>query len=356
MKIIRQYFLREFIKYFLFLLAGFTSIAVIAEFFDKMNEFYAHKPPFFVIAQYLLLQTPGVMLYALPFASLFSVLITIGIASKWREIIVIKASGSSTKRLFSNFLTVGLILSLSALLLGETLVPAAVRKAAWVRKVKILNESPKIAYREGALWLKGLDKSLIRIGGFVEGENRVVKTSIFSFNPAFGLEKRTEADEATWANGVWSLKNVTVFDFVNNTTKRYDSLTSVALEDPRIFNEEMQKPAEMNFIELYEYYSRLEKAGFKNLKYVVRLYEKLSYPAINFIMMLFGISLALNSRWGGGIKAAGLGVLVSVVYWLLYSINISLGNTGVLSPWLATWITPALFTLAGSFMYLKIRD
>jgi lipopolysaccharide export system permease protein len=356
MTILRKYFIKEFFKFFIMILLGFTAISIVAEFFDKVNEFYTHNPPASVILQYLLLQTPGVMLYALPFASLFSILISIGMASKWKEIVVIKASGSSTKRLFTSFLVLGIILTVLALLLGETLVPKAAEKAARIRKVEILKEPPKIIFREEALWLKGLDKSLIRIDGFVADENRVLKISIFNFNSSFGLEKRIEADEASWTEGVWKLKNATVFDFSDKTIKKYDSLISTALEEPKIFREEMKQPEEMNFIELYTYYTRLEKAGFRNLKYVVRLYEKVSYPMINFIMVLFGISLSLHSKWGGGIKAAGIGVIASIIYWLIYSLSISLGNTGSLPPSLAPWIGPFLFGLSGSILYLRIRD
>jgi lipopolysaccharide export system permease protein len=356
MKILRKYFLKEFVKYLFIFLSGFTAISIVAEFFDKANEFYSHDAPLFVIVQYFLLQAPGVMLYALPFAILFSILIIIGIASKWKEIIIIKASGGSTKKLFINFLLLGAGFTLISLMLGELAVPGLTRKAAWIRKVKILKEPPKIIYREEALWLKGLDKSLIRIDGFIADENRALKTSIFNFSPSFGLEKRIEADEALWINGSWELKNVTVFDFSNNSTKRYNSLISAAIEEPKIFREEMKKPQEMNFAELYSYYSRLEKAGFKNFKYVVRLYEKLSYPTINFIMALFGVSLALNSRWGGGIKAAGFGVIVSVIYWLIYSTGISLGNIGILPPWVAPWICPVVFGITGGLMYFNIKE
>ncbi|MBI5665229.1 MAG: LptF/LptG family permease [Nitrospirae bacterium] len=118
----------------------------------------------------------------------------------------------------------------------------------------------------------------------------------------------------------------------------------------------MKKPEEMNFMELYNYYSRLERAGFRNIRYIIQLYEKLSYPTINFVMILFGISLALNSRWGGGMMAAGLGVIISVLYWLLYSVSISLGNTGILQPWLAPWISPVVFGIAGSVMYWRIKE
>ncbi|HDN95086.1 MAG TPA: LptF/LptG family permease, partial [Nitrospirae bacterium] len=305
---------------------------------------------------YLLLQTPRVILFALPFASLFSILMTLGMASKWKETITIRASGGSTKRVFSFFLVLGLIISLAALFLGETIVPAATKKASWVRQVKILKRSPKIAYRKEALWLKGRESSLIRISGFVEDGNRILKTSIFTFTPSFSLEKRIEAESAEWAGNAWELKNVKVFDIGNNITKNYSSLMTNLIEEPKIFREEMKQPDEMNFFELQTYYSRLQKAGFKNVKYLVRLYEKLAYPAINFVMILFGIALALNSNWGGGMRAVGLGVIISIVYWLSYSITISLGTTGILQPWLASWASPIVFGIAGGIMYSKINE
>ena len=356
MNILRKYFLKEFFKFFFIFLLCFTAISVVAEFFDKATEFYSEKPPVILIIEYLLLQTPRVLLYALPFASLFSILLTIGMASKWRETIIIKASGSSTKRLFSSFLVLGVLITMIALVLGETVVPDATRKASYIRVVDILKQSPRIVHKEEAIWLKGLDGSLIRINGFVDNANRVFKTSIFTFNSSFGMEKRIEADEGEWHNGLWIMKNVTVFDFTNNTTETYATLPTTSLEDPKIFRDEIKMPEEMNFMELFSYYSRLEKAGFKNLKYTVRLYEKLAYPTINFVMILFGIALALNTSWGGGIRSAGLGVIVSVLYWLLYSISISLGNTGMLQPWLAPWISPFIFCVAGSILYMKIRE
>ena len=356
MKILRKYFLAEFFKYFSIFILSFTAIAIIAEFFDKADEFYSFQPSLYLIAKYLLLQAPRVMLYALPFASLFSILITIGIASKWRETIVIRASGSSTKKLFSYFLVLGVVISVVALILGETVVPLATRTATYIRKVEILKQTPKIIQGKESLWLRGVDESLIRIKGFVEDKDRILRTSIFTFNETFGLDRRIEADEAEWIDGRWLLKNVVIFDFASNKTEKHASYETTSLEDPRIFREEVKKPKEMNFIELYSYYSRLEKAGFKNLKYSVRLYEKLAYPTINFVMILFGIALALNTNWGGGIRAAGLGVVISVLYWFVYSTSISFGNTGILEPWLAPWISPIAFCIIGSLFYARIKE
>jgi len=356
MNILTKYFLKEFFKFFFIALLGLTAISMVAEFFDKVDEFYAKEPPVHLILQYLLLQSPKFILYASPMASLLAILITIGRASKWKETIAVMASGRSIKRLFSSFLLLGIFISLSALIVGEVVVPASVSKAAWVRNTKILKQQPKIMYREKAIWLRGLDGSLIRVRDFVDDKNRILDTSIYIFNDSFGLEKRIEAKEGEWRGGAWELKNVTIFDFRENTTTRLESFTTTALEDPKIFREEMKQPEEMNFAELYSYNSRLDKAGFKNLRYMMRLYEKLAYPTVNFIMILLGIAIALNTRLGGGIKAASLGIGISVLYWLVYSISISLGNTSLIPPWFAPLIAPVLFGIAGSVMFLKIKE
>ena len=179
MTIFRKYFIKEFFKFFVIILICFTAISNIAEFLRLVDEFYDQRAPGYLIFEYLLLQSPRVILYALPFASLFSILITIGIASKWRETIVVRASGGSIKKLFSSFLLIGLIITLSALILGETLVPAATRASTYTRKVKILNQSPKIIYRKEFLLMRGLDGILVRIEDFVEYEKIILKTIIF---------------------------------------------------------------------------------------------------------------------------------------------------------------------------------
>jgi lipopolysaccharide export system permease protein len=356
MRILLRYFLKEFFKFFIICLLGMTAILLVAEFFDKMDEFYTKKPPLSLMFQYLLLQTPKSLLLVSPIASLLSILFTVGIASKWKETIAIKASGGSIKRLFASFLTLGIIISMLVLILGETLAPVATRKASWIRNTKILRKVPKIAFREGALWVKGLDRSLIRIRDFVENENRVLKVSVFSFNPSFNLVKRIEADEAEWVGGRWELKDAIIFDFIGNTITQHRTVVFAGLEEPKIFREEMRKPEEMNFYELYAYYKRLENAGFKNLKYVVDLYGKLAYPTVNFVMIVFGIALALNTRLGGGMRAAGLGLVVVICYWLIFSVSLSLGNTGTLPPSLAPWVSPAIFGIAGSYMYSRIKE
>jgi lipopolysaccharide export system permease protein len=356
MRIISRYFFKEFFKFFFICFFGMIAILLVAEFFDKAEEFYAKKTPVHLMLEYLLLQAPRTLLFASPIASLLSILFTIGMASKWKETVAIRAAGGSIKTLFTPFLLLGVIISLIVLTLGETLVPAATSRASYVRNTKILKKQKRITYREGILWVKGMDGSLIRIRDFVEDKKKILKVSIFSFLPFFQLSKRIEADEGEWINERWELKNVTTFDFETNSITRQKNLAYIALEEPKIFIEEMKKPVEMSFAELYTYYKRLEKAGFQNNRYVVELYGKLAHPLVNFVMIIFGIALSLNRRLGGGIRAAGIGLIVIICYWMIFSISFSLGSTGTLPPEIAPWIAPAAFCITGSYMYARIRE
>jgi lipopolysaccharide export system permease protein len=355
-RIVLGYFLREFFKFFLICLLGVMAILVVAEFFDKADEFYAKKAPVHLVLEYLLLQAPQSLLIASPIASLLSILFTIGLASKWKETVAIKASGGSIKRLFSFFLLLGIMISILVLVTNETVVPISASKASWIRNTKILKKPKRITYKEGVLWVKGMDGSLIRIRDFVEDKKKILKVSIFSFRPFFQLTRRIEAREGEWVNGTWQLRDVTIFDFDSSNITRLKSYIFTALEEPDIFIEEVKKPAEMSFTELYNYYKRLEKAGFKNNLYVVEMHGKLALPLVNFIMITFGIALALNRKLGGGLRAAGLGLIVIISYWMIFSVSFSLGNTGTLPPEIAPWVGPAVFGIAGGYMYVKIKE
>ncbi|GAB4537250.1 MAG: LptF/LptG family permease [Thermodesulfovibrionia bacterium] len=356
MKVIRRYFLMEFFKYFLIIILSLSGIMMVAEFFDKADEFYSGMADLITVLEYLLLHTPRFLVYSSPIASLLSILITIGIASRWGETIAIRASGVNLRRLFSSFLIISLLITLSAFFMNEVIVPSSMRKATWIRNVKILRLSPRITYGEGVIWLKGLDGSIIRIGNFVEEGNGLIDVSIFSLDKDFRLIKRIEAEKGEWRGNEWILEDATEYDINREITINHKRFPITTIEEPDIFRREAKSPDEMNFVELYHYYSRLERAGFKNNKYIIRLYEKLAYPMINLIMVLFGISLSLNARLGGGIWATGIGIITVVLYWLVYSIGISLGNTGAIPAWTAPWLAPILFTIAGSLLFLRIRE
>ena len=128
------------------------------------------------------------------------------------------------------------------------------------------------------------------------------------------------------------------------------------LESPGLFAEELKTPDEMGIYELYRYIQRLKTAGFNNIKLIVDLNSKISFPLINIFMMLLGMALSSRAKKGGGLVTAGLGLLISLFYWLGFTFSLSIGYAGIIPPVLAAWAVPFLFGTLAVYLFLETPE
>ena len=128
------------------------------------------------------------------------------------------------------------------------------------------------------------------------------------------------------------------------------------LESPELFTNQLKTPDEMGIYELYHYMQRLKNAGFSNLKLVIDLNSRISFPLINIFMMMLGIALSTRGRIGGGLVTAGLGLLISLLYWLGYTFFLSIGYAGFIPPLLAAWIVPFMFGSLAVYLFIKTPE
>ena len=363
MKILTRYYLKEFFRYLAASLAILASIFMLLEFIGEINDIYEDKPAITLVLIYFALRVPRFILFVLPMASLFSTLLTIGFASKWKEMVAIKSAGGGVKKVFSPFIVVGIGLTLLSLLLSESLVPWATTEAKELRYSKMQHRRVKVMFKDGELWLRGTEGSLIYIRNFAYYEGMAYQVSTFRFEDDFVLKDIIEAQNARWnkERKRWELNNVKIFNtednkIVDNKIVHYNSLPFEILEPPETLVKEIKAPEEMNILELYRYYEKIRESGYHNVKYEVDLYGKLTFPIMNFVMIMFGLSLSLQDMIRSGILAMGIGVIVIILYWVFYSVTMMLGYAELLPPWLAPWISPVLFGAGGTFLFKHLKE
>jgi lipopolysaccharide export system permease protein len=356
MRTIIRYYLREFFRFFFLSTAALSGIFVVVDFLGELDIIYEKKPPLSLIVLYFLLFIPKTIFLILPMACLFSVLLVFGLASKWKEIVAIRALGGSLKKLSLHFFLTGILISSLSMILGETLVPFATTKAKEIRYRKILKKRPKVLFKDGEFWVRGIDGSIIHLGHFVYNKKAAYDVSIFRFDKKFKLTQRIEADSAFWTGDGWKLNNLTIYEQKANKTVKKKSDIYRIFDSPEMLVKEIKRPEEMNFFELYTYYQKFRQAGHRNLKYEVDLWGKLTLPIINFVMMLFGVTISFRNPAGGGLRAMGNGMIVTVLYWVIYSLSMSFGYAGKLPPWSAPWISPALFSAIGIYLFKGIQE
>ena len=139
-----------------------------------------------------------------------------------------------------------------------------------------------------------------------------------------------------------------IYDIDTGEIKQIKSMEYAGLESPELFTNQLKTSEEMGIYELYNYMQRLKNAGFSNLKLVIDLNSRISFPLINIFMMMLGIALSTRGKIGGGLVTAGLGLLISLFYWLGYTFFLSIGYAGFIPPVLAAWIVPFLFGISCS--------
>src|SRR3989338_3136707 len=125
MKILRNYFLKEFIGP-LFLALGVLTFVMILGNLIKIADLVVNKGvDIFNVSKLLLLMIPYLLTYTLPIASLTAVLLSLGRLSGDNEIVAIRASGIHMFSLILPLLVVGLILSLVLVIFNDRVIPYA---------------------------------------------------------------------------------------------------------------------------------------------------------------------------------------------------------------------------------------
>jgi len=356
---LQRYYLREFVKLFSLLSVGLAFIFSILQLVDKMDEFLLHKSPIDNLVLYMFFNFPKFLLYLLPAALLICSLFIFSQASRSRELTAIKATGGKLKVVLYPFIAFGLGASIFAFVVGEIIVPDFSKRANELR-YSIRKEHRKIAFQEGSLWIRGEDGSIVKIELYIPEKNLAQGVSIFVLKEDT-LIKRIEAQEARWRNiqnpePSWLLRNVTTYDVSNGNVYKIAETEYPYLGSPDLFAEGIKTSEEMGIIELSRYNERLKRSGFKNTKLDVDFNSKISYPLINLFMLLLGISLAMRSTFGGGLFAAGLGLLISTIYWFAYTMTLSLGYAGVIPPFIASWFIPFVFGFISFLLFIKIPE
>lgn len=354
MKIIQRLYLKDFFRLLMLITSGLSLIFSLIDLIGKIDNFTGPKTSVWSLAIYAILRMPGFLLYLLPMSVLICSLFTFSQASRRHEIAAIKAAGGRLKTLFSPFIATGILLSIFAFVTNEVIVPDFSKKASGLQN-RLEGKEKKSAFSNGALWLKSKDGSPVKIDLYVAEKKVARGVSIFISGSDF-LKEQIISQEAFWNGTTWILHNVTKYHVSTGEIEKVTSMEYADLESPDLFAEELKTPDEMGIYELYGYMQRLKHAGFNNLKLMVDLNSKISFPLINIFMMLLGIALSLRSKKGGGLVAAGLGLLISLIYWLGYTFSLSIGYAGIMSPVLAAWIIPLLFGTLAIYLFLKTPE
>lgn len=365
MTLIQRYFIFEFLKTLFTIAIGASVIFSIVGFIDRMASLMPHNPPTEMLIKYILYSIPIYLHYLLPMSVLFSALIVFSQAVNRLEITAVRSAGGNMKALLMPFFIIGAVLTIFGFIVGELISPNSSKKIHELRE-QITNRKKTFTMKEGVLYIRGKDDSVIRISLYLPDLKICKDITIFKLKEGI-LAQKIDAKEAIWTNDSWILKDISINDLENSKFIALKEMEISDIDSPDIFQKEMWRPEDLTLKELVEFRNRLNSAGFKNMKLDVDISSRLIYSTVNFIMMILGISLPLCgsslflkivtlSHKHSNAITAGIGVLISLFYWFGYTFSLSLGYAGAITPFLAPMIMPVMFLALSLILFSHIKE
>ena len=362
MPIIFRYLLREYAKIFLMCFSGLMTIYLVIDFFEKVRRFLNFDARWVDVLSYFALKIPAISFQIIPLAVLMATLLTLGLLSRNNEITALRSCGISLPWIASPFLTFAVIMTLVLLWFSSTIIPLATSKAEEIRVVYIEKKPPSAVVTLPQPWTRVDADSLLHVSTVARSGDTLGGVQLFHFDHAFRLIEMTEAQEAHYADRIWTLHRGFQRRFKTDgsvTVSEFDRKPITLALIPEDFTGGLAgEPELMTFRDIRESRGRLYQHGSQFARLLTDYYGRIAFPLVTVIMVLVGIALSLRrSGIRGGSMAIGIGqaLLVGFLYWAAHSIAIAFGRGGALPPVVAGWLTNVLFMSYGLYLMLKTR-
>ncbi len=353
---LQLYILRAFLNVLFVCLLAAVSLFLVFDLFDRMNIFLKEGASIGQVATYLVYKIPLIVQLTMPIAVLMAALLSIGRLSQLSEITAMRATGSSVFFLARPLLWAGLAISLLIFASGETLVPAATQRVEETYHFDIKKKAEKGDVSRANFWYRK-GNAFYNIGLYDSRSATLKGISILELSKNFKLDRRTDAQQAVWGgspNVGWTMHDAVEIaisskgEFNSSAFKR---LPLVIDEQPEDFYNMERSSEAMSYAELKRYSDKLRAEGVPVTNYLVDLAAKLSFPFVNFIVVLIAIPLALTPARSGSITLSVVGGLcVGFGYYVVHAISVSLGNAELIPVHAAAWTANIILGSLGAYL------
>jgi LPS export ABC transporter permease LptG/LPS export ABC transporter permease LptF len=362
--ILDEYVLREFLKMFAMVLAGFVLMLLVFTFFDLIGDMLHNHTPVGVTCEYLLNLTPSMIYQLTPLSVLIAVLVTFGMFNRSSELIAMKATGISIYRLVIPVLVISATLAGGLFAFDQYYLPQANRKQEALRNI-IKGKPAQTTLNPDQKWIIGQQSGgeperVFYYQFFAPDQNAFANISLFELDPkSFSVIKRIFAERAVWnANQrTWNFENGwerTMTGANVNSFHEFQSATFAEVrEEPGYFKKESLQSQEMNFGQLEHYIRDLQQSGFDTMKLRVQLQHKLAYPLVTIVMAVLAVPFALSMGRRGSLTSVAWAIGIGLGYWVAARLFDAMGDVNFLPAAIAAWSPDVLFGLTGGYLLLR---
>ncbi len=352
------YIIKKFLTTYFFLIAIIITIGIIFDFntnIDRLTQSNATTKQ--IIFDYYLNFIPY---FSNLFSPLFVFISVIFFTTKLAdnsEIIAMKSSGMSFKRLLRPYMISAGLIAVSTFLLGAFIIPKGnIAKNdfynLYIKKRNItVAENIQMQVDTGVVaYITRFDN--IRKSGYGFSLDKFENKKLISHLTAQTLQYDTLAERPF----SWTLRNYQIRTLVNGREeiKKGAIIDTVILMEPKDFFYVKGQQETLTLPELDEFIDKQKLRGAAGIStFEVEYHKRFASPFAAFILTLIGVSLSSEKRKGGMGFSIGTGIALSFTYIMFQTIFATFAINAGWSAMISSWIPNIIFAGIAFWLYKR---
>ncbi|WP_417336987.1 LptF/LptG family permease [Halobacteriovorax marinus] len=354
MGILRKLILKEWFKFFagsviaLFLL---VSVANLISGFLRGNVTATE-----VMINHFI-EIPGYLNKIFPVSCLMASLFSINKLKTRSELTAIFAAGYSRKNYIIDLIFASLIVTIVQFMMTsyispffksqrENLISESTHKFSNLKSQGLRSST----IGSGKMWYRS-DDYFIAFTNYNQIKKELYNVTLYKLSADSYLEEIQAMQKVYWEKGIWIGKNVIKLDGLNlkSFPKAEENKENIInlYETPEELRQIEADITILNIVKLWKYIEQLKTSGININEYMVLFYDKFANSIICIIFAILASVSVFNpnrrsSSFGKNIAAV---FFFTILYWLVYSYLIELGNNSKVPPIAATFTVPIAFTI-----------
>ena len=338
------YITRHWLRAWITTLVGVSLILLISTQLLQWMAFRSeHDLSWGLTGLLLLYHVPGIILYAVPMASLVASGLVMSQLNRESALRAMQASRVSNRRLLQPFFILGLILSLASLGFSERIVIPSNETISRLKN-EITNREAPAGIRYKQFDSTGQPRMILSAASLVD--NTLTNPRIIIYTSG-RVTRIIQADQAVYLAPEWYSDRYSQYDVAADAAMRVSVHETGPLPidldldlNPKQLNKRPQKADTLTLQALRRQIAYKGESGIFSRDDQFSFHAKLAMPFTTLIFTLLGAILLFNRNKPSLAIIGGVGVVI--LYYTLVSIAMGLSLIGWVNPVVAAWLPTLL--------------
>lgn len=355
---IDRYIIKKFLGTYFFSIALIMAISTIFDFNEKIDKFTSSNAKWSeIVFDYYMNFIPYLAnLFSALFVFISVIFFTTKLADN-SEIIAMRSTGMSFKRLLRPYMISATIIALLSFALGAFVIPHG--------NVERLRFDQQYIHKKKVTTAENVQLQVdTGVVAFIQHFDNDTKTgynfSLDKFKDKKLVSHLTAAviqyDTLAQKRYLWKITNYEVRELHGMREKIYhgDKIDSLIMMEPSDFMYSRNQQETLTSPELLDFIKKQNMRGAANLSmFEVEFHKRIAAPFAAFILTIIGVSLSCQKRKGGMGLSLGIGLALSFSYILFETISSTFAINAGWPPLLSAWIPNVIFSFVALALYRK---